>query len=262
MQRIGFISGGESSWAALKLDAQVYGVETTTLVFADTRMEDEDTYRFLAESAANIGAPLVRIEDGRDIWQVFIDERMLGNTRADPCSKILKRKMCLTWLANNCDQANTVVVLGLHSQEIERWRRIEQRYADLGWATTAPLCQPPYFSAAEVRAWATNEGLKTQRLYELGFPHANCGGGCVKAGASHFRHLLLTLPERYREWEEGEERVRASLGKDVSILRDRRGGRTRPLTLNVLRERIEKRESVPLFEWGGCGCFAGDEQEG
>lgn len=67
------------------------------------------------------------------------------------------------------------------------------------------------------------------------------------------------FPERYARAEATEVKMRALLGKDVSILRDRTGGKTKPLTLTVLRTRIEQqREDQPSFDdldEGGCGCF-------
>lgn len=64
-------SGGVTSWAAGKRIAAAQGTDSLVLLFADTKMEDEDTYRFLPEAAANIGALLVTVADGRDPWQVF-----------------------------------------------------------------------------------------------------------------------------------------------------------------------------------------------
>ena len=61
-----------------------YG-ERLTLLFADTKTEDEDLYRFLPEAAANVlDAELVITAEGRDIWEVFFDRRFLGNSRVDP----------------------------------------------------------------------------------------------------------------------------------------------------------------------------------
>lgn len=41
------------------------------------------------------------IADGRDPWQVFADERFIGNTKVDPCSKILKRELLDRWGREN-----------------------------------------------------------------------------------------------------------------------------------------------------------------
>ncbi|KUN34809.1 hypothetical protein AQJ30_27435 [Streptomyces longwoodensis] len=68
--------------------------------------------------------------------------------------------------------------------------------------------------------------------------------------------LLEVFPERYARAEAAEAKMRRLLGKDVSILRDRRGGATKPLTLAALRRRIEEQpDQLDLFDEGGCGCF-------
>ena len=68
------------------------------------------------------------------------------------------------------------------------------------------------------------------------------------------------LPDVYRRHEAEEEKLRHRLGKDVAILRDRRGGKTRPLPMREFRERIEAGGQCDLFDWGGCGCFGEDEE--
>ena len=100
------------------------------------------------------------------------------------------------------------------------------------------------------------EGIRLPRLYELGFAHNNCGGFCVKAGQGHFANLLRAMPARYAKHEALERAMRAYLGKDVSVLTDRRGdGKKKPLTLRDLRMRIESGAQVDAFDIGGCGCF-------
>ena len=80
MRHIVFFSSGIASWVASKRVVERYGPEAVTLVFADTLIEDEDNYRFLHEAAAMLGRHL---KDGRDPWQVFRDDRFLGNSRLD-----------------------------------------------------------------------------------------------------------------------------------------------------------------------------------
>jgi hypothetical protein len=108
---------------------------------------------------------------------------------------------------------------------------------------------------------ARADGLDIPSLYLDGFPHNNCGGGCVKAGQGHFRLLLAKRPEVFAEWERNEQEIREHLGKDVAILRDRRGGKTAPLTLRELRERAERGGEIDETDFGGCGCATGDPEE-
>lgn len=214
-------------------------------------MEDEDLYRFLPEAAANVGGQLVRIADGRTPWQVFEDERFLGNTRADPCSRILKRKKLDRWFADNCDPADTVRYYGFDWMEIDRYERFRERLKP--WRVEAPLCSSPWLTRNDLMTLALSEGLRPPRLYEWA-SHNNCGGFCIKAGQGHFAKLLENMPERYAKHEAAEQRLRDQLG-DVSILRDRTGGVGTPLTLRVLRRRIQHKQKVDMLDIGGCGCF-------
>jgi len=253
-------SGGIGSWAAAKRVVERHGAADLTLLFADTLIEDQDLYRFLDEASANVGAPLMRIVEGRDPWQVFFDERMLGNSRFDPCSKILKRRMVDRWLSNNCDPAATTVYVGIDWTEEHRFGPLRARRATDGWHYEAPLCEPPYYDRDEARRALAAAGIRLPRLYELGFSHNNCGGFCVKAGHAHFALLLRTMPERYAYHEAKEQEIRSFLGRsDISILTDRSGdGKKKPFTLTELRKRIEAGWQSDLFDIGGCGCFVGD----
>jgi hypothetical protein len=99
-------------------------------------------------------------------------------------------------------------------------------------------------------------GIEPPRLYKMGFHHNNCGGFCIKAGQAQFARLLTTMPERYARHERREQELRDYLGKDIAILRDRRGGDTKPMTLREFRERLEHdAKAFDSFDWGGCGCF-------
>jgi len=255
-------SGGLGSWAAAKRIVLQDGRRNVTLLFADTLIEDADLYRFLDEAAKNVGAPLVRIADGRTPWDVFRDERFLGNARIDPCSKLLKREPSNRWLAENCDPRSTVVHVGIDWTESHRFDRIRERRALEGWTYAAPLCDPPYLSKLEMLDWLKRERIRPPRLYDLGFTHNNCGGFCCKAGQGHFANLLRKLPDRYAHHEAKELELRRYLGKNVSVLVDRRGGgKRKPLTLRDFRRRLMRDEQFDEGEIGGCGCFSGEAPE-
>lgn len=243
-------SGGIASWGAAKR-LQEQGIGPLTLLFTDTMMEDEDLYRFLLEAAANVDGELVRLADGRNPWQVFADVKYLGNSRIDPCSRILKRELSERWLEKNCDPSNTIRYYGYDWTEIHRLERTRSRL--YGWQVEGPLCEPPWLTRPDLFAWLKEEGLEPPRLYEWA-SHNNCGGFCVKAGQGHFAKLLENMPERYAEHEAAEQRLRDQLG-DVSIMRDRTGGVVTPLTLRVLRRRIQHKQQVDMLDIGGCGCF-------
>ena len=91
-------SGGLGSFAAAKLAVEKYGQKNCCLVFTDTKTEDEALYRFLNETAKALGVELKILADGRDIWGVFNDVRFMGNSRIDPCSRVLKRELFRKWI--------------------------------------------------------------------------------------------------------------------------------------------------------------------
>lgn len=246
-------SGGVGSWAtAMRVKAK-HGTKGLILLFADTLMEDEGTYEFLEAAAAHVGGQFVRLCEGRDIWQVFRDVKFLGNTRIDPCSRVLKRELMRKWVDENCDPATTTVYLGIDWSEVHRAERYERYWHPYGVA--CPLTEKPFLEKKQMIDWAERCGLPRQRLYEMGFHHANCGGGCVKAGQAQFELLLRQMPDRYAWWEENERQIRKELDKDIAILRDRRYNPPRPLTLEAFRLRLQAQpELFDTDEWGACDC--------
>lgn len=252
-RRVVMFSGGAGSWATARRVADRHGTDGMVLLFADTLTEDEDLYRFVGEAAADVGVPLTRIAEGRTVWEVFRDERMMGSTRADPCSRVLKREPLRRWLEASCDPTSTTVYLGIDWTEEHRLTRALRHWEP--WRVEAPLCEPPYLWRQDHVDALRARGIEPPRLYSWGMPHNNCGGFCVKAGISQFVRLLEVAPERYAWHERQEAGFREMVGKDVSILRDRSGGTTTPLTMAALRERHEAGETLPMFEWGACACL-------
>lgn len=244
-------SGGVCSWAAAKRVVARHGTDGVVLLFADTKMEDEDLYRFIDQAAGNVGVPLVKIADGRTPWEVMQDHHSFAGNRMDFCSKELKRDLLDEWRDKNGTPDKTTIYVGLDWTEQHRVDRVNERCKP--WIYKAPMAEPPYITKEQMLAQLKDQGICPPRLYGMGFPHNNCGGFCVKAGQAHFAHLLRTMPDRYRFHEEKEAELRKTVG-DYAILRDRKGGVTKALTLADLRRRIENQQEFDMFEWGGCGC--------
>ena len=245
-------SGGAGSYVAAKRAIAKYGPDETVLLFADTKTEDEDLYRFLDDCERVLPAKLIRVADGRDIWQLFKDVRFLGNNRVAPCTTQLKKKVSDDWYAANAP--NAIRVFGIDVSEIHRAKRLEKALSPI--KTWFPLLEKPFLTKQGCFDEIASDGIKLPRLYTIGAPHNNCGGACVKAGMAHWRWLYHALPCVYAEWERKEQEMRDYLDADVSILRDRTGEESSTLTLADFRKRIEaKAPTLWDEEWGGCGCF-------
>ena len=251
--------------------AEKYGTENLIQLFTDTkklndhhphRGEDEDAYRFLREGSALIGGTLEWISAGKDIWRVFEDVRYMGNSRVDPCSRILKREMARQWIEKNFKPDEVTLYMGIDWTEAHRAAKIKKFWEP--YKVEFPMMDEPYMTKEEMCQWVESLGVKRPRLYEMGFAHNNCGGFCVKAGLGHFYLLLKTMPERYAYHEQKQEELFAVLGKRVPFLRQTKNKQTRYLSLKEFREQIEQLENtgkdisceVDLQDLGGCGCFS------
>ena len=260
MQYIVNVSGGLTSFEALRRTIERYGKENTHPVFADTKQEDEDLYRFLLDQERYFGMKIERVADGRTIWQTWKDRkcitlRLPNGADVAPCSMLLKREALHKVITSRYAPGTYTRVFGYEWSEIDRMSRLEEDIApEKAWF---PLAEKPFVYKCHISNFLEKVGIAVPRLYTLGFEHNNCGGGCVKAGQAHWAHLWFALPDRYLIWEEKEEEFRQFIKKDIAILKDRRGGQSKPMTLRAFRLRLEAGDTnYDKDDWGGCGCFA------
>lgn len=267
MKHIINFSGGDCSfWAAHRV-IEKFGPQNVILLFADTLEEDEDLYAFVEKSSSILGVPIVRVSREIKIWELFRREGLIGNNRLPICSVYLKRELLdefmLTHFEMNCDQQNAFMehatcYVGFDWTEPHRLE--DMRNAHPTWSVEAPMQWEPIWDKCRMRKEAEALGLPEQKLYKLGFPHNNCGGYCVRAGISHWVHVYNVLPHRFHAWMYEEKvtiedfKARGVSSDEWTILKDRRGGTTKPLSLESLKQRILAGEKFTKQDWGGCGC--------
>lgn len=249
-------SGGLCSFWAAKRVVEEFGPKDVTLLFADTQVECEDLYRFNQESSALLGVPITRLCEGRTPWQLFREEGMIGNSKFPICSIRLKREVLDKWHRENCLEMDTVIYIGMDWTEEHRMARLRKEKPH--WRFEAPMQKAPIWDKCRMVEETEKLGLKVPRLYQMGFPHNNCGGRCVTAGISHWVHLYHVDHQKFMEWAiEEKETMIILAGRGIvplTILKDRRGGETRNLSLLDLAQRIQKGEKFSRHDWGGCGC--------
>lgn len=224
------------------------------LVFADTLIEDEDLYRFIKEVAFCVGKEIHWLKDGRTPWEVFADDRKMGNTRNANCSTILKTNQVRRWADENFD-VSCPMVLGMGLFELERIERAQAKWAP---RPVKSLLVEHKVPVGKLREFIEVRGLRVPRLYDMGFPHNNCGGMCVRAGQKQFATLLEKMPERY-SWHETQEQIAHNKipGKKYPFIRDRRNGGIRYLTMKDFREEKELGliSANPYDDTAACSCF-------
>lgn len=252
MKHIISYSGGLGSFATAYRVVEAQGAENCLLLFTDTKTEDEDLYRFLDESSKALKVNLEIISDGRNIWEVFESVSFMGNSRIDPCSRILKRELARKWMNKNFTPENSILYVGIGWEEEHRIDRIKNNW--LPFTVKAPMLDAPYLEKSDVIQILKDIGISPPRLYGLGFPHNNCGGFCIKTGQAQFKMLYEKLPGRYHWHEERQEKLFEKIGNH-GFIRMVVDGKTNYLSLKQFREHLDAKKEVDLFEVGGCGCF-------
>lgn len=284
MKTIVSVSGGLASAEVLRRVIEQRGRKNTVAVFADVKGtgashffsaapavdallheryggESHDTYRFLWELSHALDIPIVRLEGVETIWTTFAQKRAMrlfvGTGFYCPASEQLKRLRIANWLQANFPPGSFDMALGMNWDEQHRLDRAATAWpALLGYPVRvwSPLMDKPYADDCSISLTMRNLGVTLPAAYENGFDHNNCGGGCVHAGQGHFAQLYNTKRDVYLYWAYMERQIQRYLGKGVTILKDERGGFTRPLSLFDFIPRIEVGDYQRL-DLGGCGCF-------
>jgi hypothetical protein len=253
MKHIISFSGGMGSFAEAVSCVNKYGKDNVTTLFSDTLIEDYDLYRFMDDCVAFLECEHIVIKEGRTPFQVFKDVKYMGNTRIDPCSKILKRDFLNNFIKKNWNPKDIEVHLGIDYSEGHRLSRVQDKMHPYVYRST--LVEDGKIIAKD---FSVQFGIEPPRLYKLGLGHNNCGGFCVKAGLGHYKKLLEGDRDQYISFERKEADVYTSTPSTLPFLRKRSGGVVRYLTLKEYREALEQNPNYisenEKQEFGGCGC--------
>ena len=253
MRHIVAFSGGLSSFEVARLLVEQHGKDVVECVFTDTATEDDDLYRFVRETRAYLGCAFTHLADGRNIWEVFESVSFMGNSRIDPCSRILKREIFAQYLKRHYpDPIAVTLYYGIQSHEKHRIEDIRSRWAP--YPVEAPLIALET-TKEQMMVTLDQIGIALPLLYELGFEHNNCGGFCVKTGQRQMAHLLKVMPARYHWHEERQEKLFERIGPH-GFIRKTTNGELRYLSLKEFREMLESGEKPQMFQDGACACFS------
>ncbi len=246
MLHVATFSGGVASAVMGKIVADE-NPANTVLLFHDTKTEPEDNGRFRTEAAAYIGLPVTDVSDGRDIWQLFEDEKFLGNQRVTPCSRILKQETGDRWMRKHCP---CVVYLGYTVEEWRRAQRMHVRADKKPWEVRFPLIEKRISKSECMSTVSECWGIRVPKMYEWA-DHANCVP-CVKGGLTYWGMVYLNAPDK---WE------RAAATEDAvgqQILSIKYGTLREELShcLELARKWMLKKEEsrMPLLANQPCEC--------
>lgn len=187
-----WFSCGVASAVALMETVKRYGnTHIIRAVNNPVMEEDEDNRRFLAdverwlgikiESACNPKYPTCSTES------VWIDRKYMSGNAGAPCTVELKKEARYLWeLTNKADYH----VLGFTLDEIGRFKRFQHGER----ANSLPVLIDAQLTKQDCHNIIVNAGLKPPRVYDMGYPNANCIG-CVKASSpTYWNHVRKTHP--------------------------------------------------------------------
>lgn len=228
------ISGGKASAWCANWALKQYPKQNVILYFNDTKWEHPDLYRFLTDLEKYFKHKIVFDSDGRSPEELFYNHNALANNRMPFCSHILKAKRLQKFYKNG-----DTLIFGIGSDEPHRANRIVGVYQTVAIKTGKwpELIFPLIIEGVtkdQIDSFLYNIKIKQPILYELGFLHNNCSGGCVRAGKNQWKLLYEKLPKIYADRERVEREMRKYTGKDISFFKDE--------TLEEFRGRIERKE--------------------
>lgn len=204
-----WFSCGAASAVAAKLTLERYGD------FCDVRVvnnpvaeEDADNRRFLADVEGWLGVP---IEDARnskypsasaeEVWDI---RGGMSFPHGAPCTVSLKKEARQQWEARNRSDW-MVLGFGVEEQDRHRMFTLTER------ANVLPVLIDAKMTRQDCYEYIVNAGLTPPRIYELGYPNANCIG-CVKATSpTYWNHVRKVHPEVFASRAEQSRRLGSKL---------------------------------------------------
>lgn len=264
MKHLVNVSGGAASAVCLFRVIERYGREVVSARLADTNSEHPDLYRFVDDLERLSGVPIVRLDnDGMNIWDVFMEKMMMTDPKLGGCLAAWNLKVLpLAAHAASLGTPDEITIhIGFSPDEEDRVAKLRAR--NDGWRYDFPLCwEPKLWARCDVLDELHRRGLKECSIYQDGYPHANClRWNCIKAGIGQWLGVLKDNRPAYLDAEAREQIFIAELvrrGREPrTILKDRRGGETKNLSLRQLREETEAGiiRKVPSWRESTCSCF-------
>lgn len=247
------VSGGAGSAISAMRCVEWYGRERVTLVFADTNTESKDNYALVDAVERETGIEINRLNQNKDIWDVFDDEGVMVIRDSGACkaSIMLKQKPLDEHTAQNFSVDDVVIAIGHQFAEQDRQNRIVGRLSP--YTVFFPLNAKPRLGHCEIIEELERYNLPVSDAYKSGLDHDNCDGMCVLAGLKQKAAMAKLRPERFAYSAGREAKFYERTGFAAS--KDRRGGETKSYPLyQIAKDVIDGREFPDDWK-SGCSCM-------
>jgi hypothetical protein len=203
-----WFSCGAASAVAAKLTLERY--ENVRVINNPVVEEDADNQRFLSDVERWLGVKIERAVNSnyptcsaRDVWQY---RQFMSGPLGAVCTVELKKRARQEWEKTNKAEWH---VLGFTVDEKHRYERFILTERD----NVLPVLIDANLTKQDCLNILSAAGVKPPRIYEKGFPNANCVG-CVKATSPTYWNLVRrTYPEVY------DDRARQSRELGAKLVR-------------------------------------------
>lgn len=181
-----WFSCGVASAVAAKLTLEKYGDMPIRILNTPVAEEDEDNIRFKFDVERWLGVKIEQVKNPKwpnasaeEIWKKY---GFMSNIKGAECTRTLKKAARQYWEVENKPDWH---VLGFTADEKKRF----DRFIKFERENVIPVLIDAGISKKECFRIIANAGIKRPRLYDLGYPNANCIG-CVKATSPTYWNLV------------------------------------------------------------------------
>jgi len=203
-----WVSCGAASAVALQETLRQYPDASVRAVNSPIAEEDADNQRFMRDVGDWLGVEIEQAINPKypgasavDVWE---KRKFMSSPYGAPCTLELKKEARRHWESQNKVDWH---VLGFTLEEKHRYERFIQTERDnvLPVLIDAKITKPDCFVRLQ------ESGIRLPRVYEMGYPNANCIG-CVKStSVSYWNHVRRQHPDVFESRAEQSERIGAKL---------------------------------------------------
>ena len=203
-----WFSCGAASAVAAKKTIEKYGKTHTIRVLNNPIMEeDEDNKRFLVDVERWLGIDIEIVLNPKYISascvEVWDKRKFMSSPKGAPCTYELKKKARQLWEKDNHADHH---VLGFTADERRRHDNFVKSEREL-----LPILIDEGITKGGCFHILNKAGIKLPRMYEMGYPNANCIG-CVKVTSpTYWNHVRKVHPDVFEHRAAQSERIGAKL---------------------------------------------------
>ena len=204
-----WFSCGAASAVAAKKTIEKYGESHNVIVINNPVInEHKDNRRFLKDCEKWIGQKIIIATNSKypscDITEVFKKRKYMSGVAGAPCTKLLKKEARYQFEKNNKIDWH---VLGFTVDEKKR----SNRFIRYERKNLIPVLIDENLTKQDCFSILLSEGIKLPKIYELGYPNANCIG-CVKSQSPTYWNLVRkTFPKVFEERAKQSREIGAKL---------------------------------------------------